>query len=508
MGALEDQAQTQMERLQRHGLPLRPKRQRAFNAASFGEALTKRLRGAAGAMLRAVNCRDSGTSASEIQTASWRRRLFVGEERGLGALDVPGAHTSPAQERIGGLPPFEALHVVGLGRTAARPAERAATAAVTREAFAGAVLVGTGECPAPSAAGVSVWDVSHNRGVGSCARQAAGLHPVPGRSLDNLRLRSRPVSYSEYFFWLQKVMPDCTPEPADLGVLPQGKDDNISKQSGLDLLHATISKIKKKMPVKTSLNMEKETQTEETQAEKATRKQPSVLPLTLEEATTAEDALGGGKQQEVLVSRFSVDLTREKIQCLRPATWLNDEVINFYFKLLQERCKRTCWFPNSFFWPKLSSNTKEYSFKEVRRWTTKAKVDIFALDHVVFPMNISDTHWALGVIDLKEKGFRYFDSMFCKPHKNFVPFLRRYVEDEHKAKKGGALEGVGDWPLIKYKLSVPQQRNGYDCGVFTCFFADYFAAGQDMVFTQDDMPMLRLRLASRVVNADENWPGS
>ena len=75
----------------------------------------------------------------------------------------------------------------------------------------------------------------------------------------------------------------------------------------------------------------------------------------------------------------------------------------------------------------------------MRRWTVKAKVDIFEMDpllyqhlhafmynlhafsirrrapskdYVIFPMNIAESHWAMGAIDLKEKGFRYFDSMF------------------------------------------------------------------------------------------------
>jgi Ulp1 family protease len=56
--------------------------------------------------------------------------------------------------------------------------------------------------------------------------------------------------------------------------------------------------------------------------------------------------------------------------------------------------------------------SQEYSYKDVRRWTVKAKIDIFQLDYVIFPMNIGETHWAMGAIDLKDKGFRYFDSMF------------------------------------------------------------------------------------------------
>lgn len=62
---------------------------------------------------------------------------------------------------------------------------------------------------------------------------------------------------------------------------------------------------------------------------------------------------------------------------------------------------------------------QEYSYKDVRRWTVKAKIDIFQLDYVIFPMNIGETHWAMGAIDLKDKGFRYFDSMFSTSAKPY-----------------------------------------------------------------------------------------
>eukprot|EP00439_Symbiodinium_sp_Y106_P078087 s562_g16.t3 len=290
------------------------------------------------------------------------------------------------------------------------------------------------------------------------------------------------------------------------------------------------------------------------------KKKRRVPPITPEEEKLAEDALfGQGSGDEVVASRFSVEVTRRQLECLRPGEWLNDEVINFYYKLLQERSKTIAsspksWFTNSFFWPKLSGNNKdasgaavklnktEYNYKEVRRWTIKAKVDIFDMDYVIFPMNIAETHWSMGAIDMREKGFRYFDSMFSNPPSNFVAFLRRYLADEHKdlklslcniictsasvihqcvslgcchplglldsaarvqAKKSKDLQGVGDWKLLIPEPPVPQQRNGYDCGVFTCFFADCLSAGKSLGFDQEDMPTLRKRIAARIMKADE-----
>jgi Ulp1 family protease len=237
-------------------------------------------------------------------------------------------------------------------------------------------------------------------------------------------------------------------------------------------------------------------------------------PLTPEEHQLAMDGLAGGNPNEVLCSRFNVDLTRGQLKCLAPRTWLNDEVINFYLKLMQERANLSLdgpkiWFPNSFFWTTLGGqDARTYNYKGVRRWTIKAKVKVFTLDYIIFPMNIGcGTHWSLGVIDVRNKGFRYFDSMSksLTPMRDFVPFLRRYLDDEHKDKEKSALQGVDDWDLLPPPCEVPQQRNGYDCGVFTCCFADYFSQGLPFVFSQDDMPQMRLRIAARVIRAKEDF---
>jgi len=301
---------------------------------------------------------------------------------------------------------------------------------------------------------------------------------------------ARPLGYTEYLAWLRQVLPEAESqeEPVAEAASAEGK-----QLSGLELLRKISEAARPKNAMRYAAR--------------------GVPAPSKEDLALAEQSLWGeGKPGEVLASRFSVDLKRSQLQCLRPGEWLNDEVINFYFKLLQERTRRPeaprrCWFTNSFFWPKLSGKGHaEYNFKEVRRWTTKAKVDIFDQDYVIFPMNIGETHWALGAIDFRERGFRYFDSMFSRPHSNFVPFLRKYLSDEHKAKKGGkALEGIDGWELIKPENPLPKQRNGYDCGVFTCSFAEWFSQGLALDFSQDDMPNLRLRLAARVVRADENW---
>ena len=39
------------------------------------------------------------------------------------------------------------------------------------------------------------------------------------------------------------------------------------------------------------------------------------------------------------------------------------------------------------------------------------QVKLLDLDYVMFPLHINDMHWALGVINFREKRIEYYDSM-------------------------------------------------------------------------------------------------
>lgn len=425
------------------------KRRRVFSTVDFGETVCRRLRGARRALLARV---DAGVADNDA-SVSCRVALpkLIG---GPGQSDL-----TPQEAVVSSLPPGD------LQASLLRPLP---PAEVRRSPAA------------PVGGQYELWDFAKFRGIA----------PPGARSTE----RSHPLSYLDYLSWLQRVLPE--------GMQPLGSADAESEEaeadpddkaaeelSGLELLRLLSERARPPSPPR----------------------RRGVPPLTADEKELAESSLEPGNASEKLVSRFNVDLTRGQLACLKPGQWLNDEVINFYCKLLEERSKKKTdlpkvWFPNSFFWPKLSgASNSNYSYKEVRRWTVKAKIDIFELDYVIFPMNIGESHWALGAIDFRKRGFRYFDSMFCRPHRNFVPFLQSYLRDEHKAKKSVPFEGAEDWDLIIPDVPTPQQNNGYDCGVFTCFFADFFSAGRELAFDQDDMPDLRLRLAARVVSGNEDW---
>ena len=94
--------------------------------------------------------------------------------------------------------------------------------------------------------------------------------------------------------------------------------------------------------------------------------------------------------ETVVVDKFSVPMTRKKLNCLRNVEVndklnldeikkirLNDEVINFYIMLLRERedvkwgenpSRRGSWYFPSFFMSKLVDVDKKYNFSYVERY--------------------------------------------------------------------------------------------------------------------------------------------
>ena len=115
----------------------------------------------------------------------------------------------------------------------------------------------------------------------------------------------------------------------------------------------------------------------------------------------------------ILIDKFHIDMTVAKISCLKPGTWLNDEVINFYSSMLmqdlaQSTKSREIYIFSTFFMSKLNQSG-EYRFDLVARWTKK--IDIFGLKKVFIPINITNQHWTLVFIDLTVKTIGYYDAM-------------------------------------------------------------------------------------------------
>lgn len=178
------------------------------------------------------------------------------------------------------------------------------------------------------------------------------------------------------------------------------------------------------------------------------------------------------KNRSCVLSHFgSNTITGADIQTLADSNWLNDEVINNYMDMLIQRGQSkeypSVYAFNTFFYPKLSSS----GYASVKRWTKK--VDLFQQDMVLVPLHL-EVHWALAVIDFRQKTICYYDSMNGRKI-NILQLMLKYLHEEKLDKKKENFDSSG-WQT-KLVQDIPQQRNGYDCGVFACMFAEHLARG-------------------------------
>uniref|UniRef100_A0A2P2KEW5 Uncharacterized protein MANES_03G196000 n=1 Tax=Rhizophora mucronata TaxID=61149 RepID=A0A2P2KEW5_RHIMU len=214
------------------------------------------------------------------------------------------------------------------------------------------------------------------------------------------------------------------------------------------------------------------------------------LPLTKEEEAEVHHAFSACNRRKVLVSHknSNIDITGEVLMCLTPCAWLNDEVINVYLELLKEREKREpqkflkCHFCNTFFYKKLVSGKNTYDYKAVKRWTTERKLGYFLLDcdKIFIPVH-REIHWCLAIINRKDQKFQYLDSLKGKDLRVLENLARYYVE-EVKDKSRRDID-VSNWER-EYVEDLPEQENGFDCGMFMIKYADFYSRGLGLCFSQ------------------------
>uniref|UniRef100_A0A8C7GEF0 Ubiquitin-like protease family profile domain-containing protein n=1 Tax=Oncorhynchus kisutch TaxID=8019 RepID=A0A8C7GEF0_ONCKI len=209
----------------------------------------------------------------------------------------------------------------------------------------------------------------------------------------------------------------------------------------------------------------------------------------MEMAVEVSRALSQRDPNLVLSSAFKLCITQRDLASLQEGSWLNDEVINFYLSLVMIHSSSAgqglkVYSFSTFFFPKLHGG----GHSAVKRWT-KA-VDLFQYDIILVPLHLG-VHCPLPVIIWFDKSTCnlmtiFFVISFCKSVMYLVhPTLYRlYLREEHKARKNQDLDAC-KWTVGSLRASeIPQQKNGSDCGVFACKYADYIAQGRPLNFRQ------------------------
>ena len=145
---------------------------------------------------------------------------------------------------------------------------------------------------------------------------------------------------------------------------------------------------------------------------------------------------------------------------------------------------------------------------------------------MIFPINHHNTHWTLGCVNIRDKKIEYYDSMGGSSD-NFNKIMKQYIQDEWNDKivlgntknrrnninknrnnsnnnnSGKSVKkfDISEWECENRGNSIPQQNNSYDCGVFTCKFADWISDDLWPDFQQSNILYFRQRMSAELLTA-------
>ncbi|KAK3922222.1 Sentrin-specific protease 2 [Frankliniella fusca] len=189
----------------------------------------------------------------------------------------------------------------------------------------------------------------------------------------------------------------------------------------------------------------------------------------------------------VIISAHSITLRRRDLATLMCGNkWLNDQVINFYLQLIQNRGQRE-GYPSvkvlsTFLFPALQA--KESSL--CNEWDRNMP-DLFNFKYCLIPIHYND-HWSLIIIHVNMRIIEYFDSLRIGNKACFqivTDFIRKTTKQEI-----WICHCIEDRPI---------QENGYDCGMFVLAYAEQFTRPVKPIrISEDDINQLRVQVAYEI----------
>ena len=176
-------------------------------------------------------------------------------------------------------------------------------------------------------------------------------------------------------------------------------------------------------------------------------------------------------------SNFSIKIEKIDIITLKPKTWLNDKVVDYFLQILTNNSN--CFAFSACFYASL----KGFGLKYAPNWYSG--VQLFSFSKIFIPI-CEHSHWFLAVIDIQNKTITTYDSMLIG-RKDIQAIIWNYLSCISYL-RNQPLTNISEWTLSD-AVNIPTQsiKNQWDCGVFLCRYVEHLTAAKGMDFDEFTM---------------------
>ncbi|KAK1376547.1 ubiquitin-like-specific protease 1D [Heracleum sosnowskyi] len=210
----------------------------------------------------------------------------------------------------------------------------------------------------------------------------------------------------------------------------------------------------------------------------------------------------------------SVEINYVDVQCLAPETYLSSTIMNFYIRYLEQSTitsdsdRRRYHFFTTYFYEKLKEavqdkkNDAKDMFSKFRRWWKG--VNIFQKAYIFLPIH-ENHHWSLVIICIPDKEdesvpiLLHYDSLGLHSSRSIFENIKSFLKKEWtylKEKETSSNCPIADsvWKNLprrieKQIITVPQQKDEYDCGLFVLLFMQRFIEEAPQRLKKKDLAM-------------------
>lgn len=185
------------------------------------------------------------------------------------------------------------------------------------------------------------------------------------------------------------------------------------------------------------------------------------------------------QRSEKVVNNDLYEISQESMMRLSEGRWLNDECINAYVALINQREREinptqvATLALNTFFFTMLEDmqNAGAYNFRKLNRYITKKKVQLREVKNLLIPINIRRCHWLLMNVHIPTSTFYLIDSLGSPNCDKYVHLVSQFLEDYFNETIGQG-KTIEEESLKKWRATCPKdvtkQINMSDCGLHTC----------------------------------------